>query len=50
MYIAHDVLVSLLHSLHDFYFYVIDTWALHTTYSCMYLVDKLHHIAVELLS
>ena len=50
IYVAHDMLGSLLQSLHDFYFYVVDTWALPTTYSYMYLVDKLYHIAVELLS
>jgi len=50
IYVAHDMLGSLLQSLHDFYFYVVDTWALPTAYSYMYLVDKLHHIAVELLS
>ena len=50
IYVAHDMLGSLLQSLHDFYFYAIDTWALHTTYSYMYLVDKLYRIAVELFS
>ena len=46
IYVAHAMFGSLIYSLHDYYFYVIDTWAIFTTYS--YISRwHLHHVAVE---